>query len=369
MKKKIYLIANYPLDHTTSMFLYSDLVKKYLKNLRYKVIVLKPSIILNKYNFKNKLIIKYFSYVDKYVFFGLKLYFKIKKNDVVHVLDQANSLLYPFINSKKVSLTCHDLINYKLLKNERIKKISLTGAIYQKMILHFIKKFNKIICVSQKTKNDLIKISKINKNRIYLIYNSFNKNLKPINHNECNRILHINKNYNYFLHVGGNAWYKNKDGVIKIFNKLIKFKNNNDYKLIFAGAKLTNEHTMLIKRLKLEKHVINFVKPNNKILCALYSRAEALIFPSHDEGFGWPIIEAQACGCLVFTNYKNPMKEIGKQSLYYFNNSNYFKNAKFINNKIKLKKNIIKKGFVNLKRFDFNKTKIKYINFFENQCL
>lgn len=366
---KIYLIGNYPLDHTTSMYLYSSLIKKYLKNFKYKVVILKPSIILNKFKFRNKLITKYFSYIDKYVFFGFKLFFKIKNNDVVHVLDQANSLLYPFINSKRVSLTCHDLINYKLLKNKKIKKISLTGIIYQKIILHFIKKFNNIICVSQKTKNDLIKISKINKNKVCFIYNSLNKNLKPISHKKSNKILNINKNYKFFLHVGGNAWYKNKDGVIKIFNKLIKSKNNKDYKLIFAGADLTKENIMLIKKLKLNNCIINFVNPNNKILCALYSRAEALIFPSHDEGFGWPIIEAQACGCPVFTNYKNPMKEIGKQSLYYFKNSNYLQNAKFINDKIRFKKNIIKKGFVNLKRFNFNKIKIKYTNFFKNQCL
>ena len=55
------------------------------------------------------------------------------------------------------------------------------------------------------------------------------------------------------MHVGGNAWYKNKEGIIKIFNQLIKFKKYKNYKLILAGAKLTHENEMLIKKLKIQK--------------------------------------------------------------------------------------------------------------------
>lgn len=366
---KIYLIGNYPLDSTKSMFLYSNTVKKYLKNFKYEVILLKPKVILNKYNFKNKLIKKYFSYIDKYFFFGFKLYFKIKNNDIVHILDQANSILYPFIKSKRLSITCHDLINIKLLKYQKVKKISFTGKIYQRLILYFIKKFNKILCVSKKTKKDLIKISKLNKNKIYLIYNSLNNNFKKIKNTDSNKILNIDKNLNFFLHVGGNAWYKNKDGVIKIFHQIIRFKNYKNYKLVLAGAKLTKKNKILIKKLKMQKHVFNLINPGNIKLCALYSRSKALIFPSHDEGFGWPIIEAQACGCPVFTNNKNPMKEVGKNAVFYFNSTNFSKNAKLIDEKLKLRKQIIKNGLVNLRRFKFSVIKKKYINFFENQCL
>jgi glycosyltransferase involved in cell wall biosynthesis len=46
-------------------------------------------------------------------------------------------------------------------------------------------------------------------------------------------------------------------------------------------------------------------------LRALYARATALLFPSLQEGFGWPLIEAQACGCPVFTSDLAPMNEIG----------------------------------------------------------
>jgi glycosyltransferase involved in cell wall biosynthesis len=55
----------------------------------------------------------------------------------------------------------------------------------------------------------------------------------------------------------------------------------------------------------------------NDALAALYSGAELLLFPSLEEGFGWPIIEAQACGCRVLTTDKDPMREVGGKAASY----------------------------------------------------
>jgi len=50
---------------------------------------------------------------------------------------------------------------------------------------------------------------------------------------------------------------------------------------------------------------------------ALYSSARVLLFPSLEEGFGWPLIEAQACGCPVITTDAAPMNEVaGPAALY-----------------------------------------------------
>jgi glycosyltransferase involved in cell wall biosynthesis len=49
----------------------------------------------------------------------------------------------------------------------------------------------------------------------------------------------------------------------------------------------------------------------NQALEAAYSSAGLLLFPSLAEGFGRPIIEAQACGCPVLTTAEPPMNKIG----------------------------------------------------------
>ena len=55
---------------------------------------------------------------------------------------------------------------------------------------------------------------------------------------------------------------------------------------------------------------VHFLKGlSNPALQACYSQARAFIFPSLAEGFGWPLIEAQACGCPVITTDEAPMTE------------------------------------------------------------
>jgi glycosyltransferase involved in cell wall biosynthesis len=51
-------------------------------------------------------------------------------------------------------------------------------------------------------------------------------------------------------------------------------------------------------------------KPDHETLCALYSLAHAFVFPSLSEGFGWPLIEAQACGVPVIASNIEPLPEV-----------------------------------------------------------
>ncbi len=56
---------------------------------------------------------------------------------------------------------------------------------------------------------------------------------------------------------------------------------------------------------------------DNAVLQAAYSRARAFLYPSLAEGFGWPLIEAQACGCPVITTDEPPMNEVAGDAAVY----------------------------------------------------
>lgn len=84
-----------------------------------------------------------------------------------------------------------------------------------------------------------------------------------------------------------------------------------------AGTALWPEMHDYITAHKLQSNVIEIVNPSNEDLRTLYSGAAALLFPSLYEGFGWPLIEAQSCGCPVITSNRPPMNEVaGDAALY-----------------------------------------------------
>jgi len=79
---------------------------------------------------------------------------------------------------------------------------------------------------------------------------------------------------------------------------------------VMAGAPFTPEMAEFNQRNLPAGSVMEVASPTDDDLRALYSGATALLFPSLYEGFGWPIAEAQSCGCAVITSSRPPMTEV-----------------------------------------------------------
>jgi glycosyltransferase involved in cell wall biosynthesis len=96
---------------------------------------------------------------------------------------------------------------------------------------------------------------------------------------------------------------------------------------------------------------IEFVSPSNEQMRALYSGALAFLFPSLEEGFGWPVLEAQACGCPVITSDRPPMTEIAGRGAILINPENAAAAAQIIDARIVEVESLRLAGWENLKRF------------------
>jgi len=112
----------------------------------------------------------------------------------------------------------------------------------------------------------------------------------------------------FLLHVGSNLRRKNREGVLRIFGLT---RNDWDGQMVFAGDPLTRELHSLGRNLGVSERIVEVVNPDSELLEALYSSATALVYPSRFEGFGAPIIEAQACGCPVLCSDREPLPEVG----------------------------------------------------------
>jgi glycosyltransferase involved in cell wall biosynthesis len=107
---------------------------------------------------------------------------------------------------------------------------------------------------------------------------------------------------------------------------------------------------------------------DNEDLRALYSLAELVLFPSWAEGFGWPILEAQACGCRVVTTGRPPMTEVGGQAAAYLDPADVADAAEAVRRVLgetDADRNArVRAGLANARRFSTDKMIDKYLHIY-----
>jgi glycosyltransferase involved in cell wall biosynthesis len=89
-----------------------------------------------------------------------------------------------------------------------------------------------------------------------------------------------------------------------------------------VGKPWTAEMRQFILENRMGEVTLELTGVADEDLRALYSTATMLLFPSLQEGFGWPIVEAQACGCPVATSRRSPMDEVGGNAAIYVDPEN-----------------------------------------------
>lgn len=257
----------------------------------------------------------------------------------------------------KTVVTVHDLGSEYLPKMHQFKQRLYLGLM-QRMQL---KTAAKIIAVSQATKKDLVEKIGIEAKKIKVIYEGYNTELfKMVNSDILVNTLRQYglESMQYFLFVGTIQPRKNLERLTLAFNYLINQTASAD-KLVIVGSKgwLSDEIYRLPERLGIKERVRFLGYVPDRDMPALYSGAIALAYPSLFEGFGLPILEAQACGCPVLTSNVSSMPEVAGQSAVLvdpYNIDDIVRGMGKIVSKGQRGK-IIKQGAENIKRFSWEK--------------
>ena len=104
---------------------------------------------------------------------------------------------------------------------------------------------------------------------------------------------------------------------------------------------------------------------NDAQLRGLYSMAKVFLFPSLEEGFGWPILEAQACGCPVVTTNQAPMRDTGGGAALYADEGDW---ASVVQGVLEMeaarRAAIVAAGIANARRFPLNQMAGQYVRFY-----
>jgi glycosyltransferase involved in cell wall biosynthesis len=315
IKAMVLLIGNYPPDRQESMERFARMMLDGLAAAGVPAELTRPQPFFGRFRYAGGFVAKWLAYIDKFVLFPWRLRSKLKAAPaVVHICDHSNAMYARQIRGVPVVASCHDLLAVRGALGEQTDcPASSTGKLLQRWIISGLEAATVISCVSQATLADARRLvtCRNGKPRFELIPLGLNYPYQPLSPDEARARLAkhsvLAPGPAFVLHVGTNLRRKNREGVLRIFARC---KDQWNGSLVFTGEPLSNALRSLARRLGVLDRVVEVPHATSELLEALYNCATALLFPSTFEGFGWPIAEANACGCPVICTDREPMTEV-----------------------------------------------------------
>lgn len=267
----------------------------------------------------------------------------IGKIDVFHSSDWSQ----PPSRAFKVT-TVHDLvpIKYPALSHPRIVSAHKNRLTWVK------KEGDRIIVPSETTKVDLNQMG-FELGMIVVVPEAPDPIFKP---EKKNKVDEVKKKYNIqgnYLMAVGITPRKNTKRIIEAHERI---KKKYGLKLVIIGHPFMN--------IKPKRGVIILREVTFEELPALYSGAEALVYPSLYEGFGLPVLEAFACRTPVVTSNLGSLKEIAESASVLVDPNSVKSISNGIENAINNRDILISKGVKRVKKFNWQKVAIETLKIY-----
>lgn len=266
---------------------------------------------------------KWLGYIDQYIIFpkevssGLKQYCQ----DTLFVFtDQALGPWVPLAASRPHAIHCHDFLAQKSAQGKvKENPTGWTGRQYQSYIRRGYKKGDNFISVSENTREELHEFLSLQPSVSEVIYNGLNQSFCRGDTSQAKMLVggKIQKKLTsgYILHVGGNQWYKNRIGVIEIYNGWRQLTQKS-LPLIMIGPAASGQLMKAYSNSPYKSDIYLLHGMDDEFVKQAYRGASVFLFPSLAEGFGWPIAEAMASGCPVITTSEAPMTEVAGEAAF-----------------------------------------------------
>lgn len=252
----------------------------------------------------------------------------------------------------------------------------LVGRFYtfylRRTFLSEMKEVSKIITVSHNSKKDVIELFNVPEDKIKTIHSGVESIFEPISNRKLlNEKLQkydlVDKDF--ILYVGGLIPRKNVVRLIKAYYELRKSKIIKHRLVIVGGERGPYLHIeKLVKTLGLENDVILTGYVADEDLPYIYNKADLFVYPSLYEGFGFPPLEAMACGTAVVSSDVSSIPEITEDAAVLVNPNDITAiregMSKVLTND-DLRQNMIRKGLKRARLFSWKKTAKETLNIFE----
>jgi glycosyltransferase involved in cell wall biosynthesis len=258
---------------------------------------------------------------------------------------------FPWETDRCRILTVHDMIQFQgfwpVSDSERERQ------------LHGIQSADGVICVSESTKRDVIRIAGINPEKIAVIHHGAPTAIatapdRPIAER-------------YVLYVGMRGPYKNWPTLAEAFAKVsARFP---DHRLVmFGGGALRAEESALLRKLGIENRITIIGGGDDELLATMYAHAEVMVYPSRYEGFGIPLLEAFTYRCPVIASNATSLPEVGDEAARYFNPQSVDELSDELTNVLgqrDLREDLAARGLQRLADFSWDRCATETVAFYE----
>lgn len=224
--------------------------------------------------------------------------------DVLHSPD----FIPPVRGARKHIITVHDLnfLHYPQFLTAESRRY------YNDQIEHAVRQADHILADSEATKNDLVTMLAVPSEKITVHMLGVDEQFRPL---PPQILTHYRQQLNlpdsYFLFVGTFEPRKNIMGLLEAYH-LLRKRMPDTPALVLAGSRgwLFDETMAKIEQMNLGAYIHWRENVSQEALPALYNMAVALVTPSFYEGFGFPALEAMACGTVPIVSNRSSLPEV-----------------------------------------------------------
>jgi len=235
-----------------------------------------------------------FFYLDKYLLLQLRAL--AARGTRAHVTDHGYGHLLFSLRPGRACVTVHDLAPFV---SERWGQPVGRAAAAFRYSLRAMRRAGRLVTPTAAVREDILERTGFPPDRVVVVPNGVDAGWVRVSEGaeraEWRARFKIERGRRFLLHVGGTEPRKNVEGLIEVFARL-DCPDERELWLVHAGAPFTRAQRARADALGVADRIVAHGACDDAELGALYSLAELLVFPSFYEGFGWPPLEAAACG-------------------------------------------------------------------------
>ena len=185
--------------------------------------------------------------------------------------------------------------------------------ILRKRKKHAILLADKVICISESVRSEVIERYVLPRERVVAIPLACGEIFRKWPKEEIPSDYLVDPPF--ILYIGMRQHYKNFKTLLASYSI---WKRRHEIKLLVVGGPWSKEEQTQITIAGLESNIILRTNVTDEELCALYNQALAFVYPSLSEGFGIPLLEAMACGCQIVASRIPVFIEVAKDIPFFF---------------------------------------------------